>query len=114
MFGEEILLEIDGTLDRLIQNAEALQSIELTDLSDTEIDAFQKTQESLLQHLMHMDQFFVAKRNQLRAQDTRSANFKIQEKLLKFEKMKTSYHKTMAMHQSKSAMRSKRRSKRFL
>ena len=56
MVGEEIILEIDATLDRLICNAEAVQNVNFNELSETEIKAFQKTQESLLQHLMHMDQ----------------------------------------------------------
>lgn len=114
MLGEEILLEIDGTLDQLIRNAEVIQRVDLKSLSETEIDAFQKTQESLLQHLMHMDQFLVTKRNSLKVQDKRSASFKIQEKLLKFEKMKSTYHKSISEVQAKMPIFSKRRSKRFL
>jgi hypothetical protein len=114
MFGEEVLNEIDGTLDQLIRNAEVIQRVDLKDLSETEIDAFQKTQESLLQHLMHMDQFLVAKRNSLKLQDKRSASFKIQEKLLKFEKMKNSYHKSLSEIRHIRPILSKRRSKRLL
>lgn len=114
MFGEEILLEIDGTLDQLIKNAEVIQKVDLKDLSEPEIDAFQKTQESLLQHLLHMDQFLVTKRNSLKLQDKRSASFKIQEKLLKFEKMKNSYHQSLAEVKSKLPILSKRRNKRLL
>lgn len=115
MFGEEILMEIDATLDQLIRNAEALQKVDPEELSETEIEAFQKTQESLLQHLIHMDQCFEAKRKSLRLQDKRSASYKIQEKMLRFEKLKGSYHKTLkeAM-EHKTSLRSKRRSKRFL
>lgn len=114
MFGEEILLEIDGTLDQLIRNAEVIQRVDLKDLSETEIDAFQKTQESLLHHLMHMDQFLVTKRTSLKLQDKRSASYKIQEKLLRFEQMKSSYHKNFAELQKKVAVLSKRRGKRLL
>ncbi len=114
MVGEEILLEIDGTLDRLIRNAEVIQKVDLKTLSETEIEAFQKTQESLLHHLMHMDQFLLTKRDSLKLQDKRSSNFKIQEKLLKFEKMKSSYHKHLSEIQSKMPILSKRRSKRFI
>ena len=114
MFGEEILLEIDGTLDQLIRNAEVIQRVDVKALSETEIDAFQKTQESLLQHLIHMDQFLVAKRNDLKLQDKRSAGFKIQEKLLKFETMKRSYHNSFAAIRNKMPILSKRRSKRLL
>jgi hypothetical protein len=114
MFGEEILLEIDGTLDQLIRNAEVIQKVDVKDLTETEIEAFKKTQESLLHHLMHMDQFLVAKRNSLKLQDKRSANFKIQEKLLRFEKMKNSYHNTLAQIERKLPILSKRRNKRVM
>jgi hypothetical protein len=113
MIGEDILTEIDGTLDQLIKNAEVLQTVDWKDLSETEIDAFQKTQESLLHHLMHMDQFLAVKRNSLKLQDKRSAGYKIQDKLLKFEKMKSSYHKHFVAMQNKIAIHSKRRHKRF-
>lgn len=113
MVGEEILLEIDETLSQLIQNAEAIEKADLKDLTETEIEAFNKTQESLLQHLLHMDEFLVAKRNSLKLQDKRSASFKIQEKLLKFEKMKSSYHKNLSEAQRKTAILSKRKNKRF-
>lgn len=115
MFGEEILMEIDSTLDRLICNAEAIQNVSVQELSETEIEAFQKTQESLLQHLIHMDQFLETKRKNLRLQDKRSASYKIQEKILKFEKLKNSYHKNLAeTNIRRTEMLSKRRSKRFL
>ena len=114
MFGEEILLEIDGTLDQLIRNAEAIQKVDLAELCETEIDAFKKTQESLLQHLIHMDQFLITKRNSLKLQDKRSASFKIQEKLVKFEKMKNSYHRYFSEMQNKTAILSKRRNKRLI
>lgn len=114
MVGEDILLEIDGTLDQLIRNAEAIENVDLQELSEIEIAAFKKTQESLLQHLMHMDEFLVTKKDSLKLQNKRSASFKIQEKLLKFEKMKTSYHKNLSQVQSKTPILLKRRSKRVL
>jgi hypothetical protein len=116
MIGEEILLEIDTTLDQLIQNAETIQNVELKELSETEVNAFQKTQESLLQHLLHMDQFLETKRKNLRIQDKRSAGFKIQEKLLKFEKLNTLCHKNISEKTNyfKTPILLKRRSKRFL
>ncbi|MBX7067705.1 MAG: hypothetical protein K1X28_10815 [Parachlamydiales bacterium] len=114
MVGEDILIEIDGTLDQLIRNAEVIENVDLKELSETEIDAFQKTQESLLQHLIHMDEFLVQKRTSLKLQDKRSASFKIQEKLIRFEKLKDSYHQNLARVQSKLPILSKRRSKRFL
>ena len=114
MIGEEILLEIDGTLDRLIQNAEAIEHADLTDLNETEIDAFQNTQESLLQHLLHMDQYLVIKKHGLKKPSKYSANLKIQEKLLRFEKMKMTYHKNISDARKKLPILSKRRKKRLL
>ena len=113
MIGEEILMEIDSTLDRLICNAEAIQTVHLSELSETEIAAFQKTQESLLQHLMHMDQFLETKN--LKPQNKKSSRQQIQEKLVRFEKLKNSYHKNIydTMHR-KSEILSKRRGKRLL
>lgn len=58
MLGEEILFEIDETLERLVRNAEALQEAEKSRLSEVELEAFQKTQESLVHHLLHMDELF--------------------------------------------------------
>ena len=115
MIGEEILLEIDSTLDRLILNAEAIQNVKLEELSETELEAFQKTQESLLQHFIHMDQFLETKTKNLRVQDKKSSRNQIQEKLLRFEKLKNSYHKEINHTLSrKSEILSKRRGKRIL
>lgn len=52
---ESILAKMDSTLDQLIQNAKMMQSISLTSLQTHEIEALQKTQESLLANLIHMD-----------------------------------------------------------
>lgn len=114
MIGEDILLEIDQTLDQLIRNAETIQKVNVNELTETEVDGFQKTQESLLQHLLHMDEFLVAKRNSLKLQNKKSANFKIQEKLLKFEKMKNSYHKNFVSLEKRMPIFSKRRGKRLI
>ena len=115
MVGEEILLEIDSTLDRLICNAEAIGSVNLNELSETELEAFQKTQESLLQHLMHMDQYLETKTKNLRTPNKKSAQSQIAEKFLKFERLKSSYHENVHRTLSrKSELMSKRRCKRLL
>lgn len=50
----EILKEIDATLDQLIKNAAALKDV----ADDTHLSAaLHKTQESLLAHLVHLDDF---------------------------------------------------------
>lgn len=50
--GEEILADIDATLDQLIHYADIVQTVSLSDL---EVEALQKTQESLLARLIHME-----------------------------------------------------------
>ncbi len=50
---EEILANIDATLDQLIENSLVLNPEE-SSLMDYEIEALQKTQESLLAHVVHM------------------------------------------------------------
>jgi hypothetical protein len=113
MASEEILMEIDATLDRLIQNAEAITGVEIEELSLMELEAFQKTQESLIQHLLYTDER-LAQRNRLGI-DKRSASYKISVKRAKFEKLKSTYHKTISETvEKKLPILSKRRSKRFL
>ena len=116
MFGEEILTEIDTTLDQLIQNAEIIQDTNLEELSEIEIEGFQKMQESLIQHLIHMDQHLDATRRDLKILNKRSSTYKIQEKMLQFEKLKSEYHKNISqtMVKTRAHFLSKRRTKRFL
>lgn len=87
MIGEEILHEIDATLDQLIQNAIAVETCSMNALDITEKEAFSKTQESLLAHLIHMDEKLVEKREKLKCLKKGSARLHIQEKLLKLEKL---------------------------
>lgn len=110
MIGEEVILEIDHTLDQLIQNAATIQTVDMNDLTEIEIEAFQKTQESLLHHLMHMDQRLAGEKKL----NAKSANIQIQEKRRKFEKMKSSYHKKMADTKRKMPILSKRKGKLLL
>ncbi len=117
MFGTEITLEIDNTLDQLIRNAELIQMADFDQLSETEIDAFQKTQESLLHHFIHMDQKLVAQRNNLRKQNKDSTKSKIQEKWLRFEKLKNEYNKNLSEQirsWHRQSLLSKRRTKRLI
>lgn len=52
---EAILADIEGTLDQLILNAEAVSTVSLDTLHISEVDALRKTQESLLARLIHMN-----------------------------------------------------------
>lgn len=115
MIGEEILQEIDKTLDQLIRNAEAIQSANIQELSETEIEAFQKTQESLVHHFLYMDQVLEAKRKNLNTLDKRSSSYKIQEKLSQFETMKSACQKILSETNKQTVpILSKRRAKRFI
>ncbi len=115
MAADDILMEIDATLDRLIRNAEALSGVAIEELTVTEIEAFEKTQESLIHHLLNADQKLEAARKGLSTLDKRSATYKIAEKRAKFEKLHSSYHKAIAHTiEKKLPILSKRRSKRFL
>ncbi|MEI8300951.1 MAG: hypothetical protein WCG10_04995 [Chlamydiota bacterium] len=51
----DILGEIDLTIDRLLENSEALKAIASNTCYQEEIFALEKTQESLIAHLIHMD-----------------------------------------------------------
>jgi hypothetical protein len=115
MIGQEILQEIDSTLDQLIRNAEVIQDVDLQDLSRTELEGFQKTQESLLQHLLHMDEVLSKQKQGLRIPAPKSAGATLQQKLLRFEKLKRAYHQSLSeTTPCKTAILLKRRSKRFL
>ena len=92
MIGEEVMIEIGTTLDRLIQNAETIQDVELNALSEVEIDAFQKTQESLLHHFLHMDQQLKERQKTPRAP---SKKYQFQEKLQKFESLKKEFTQSL-------------------
>jgi hypothetical protein len=50
---EELLADLDSTLDQLIQNAECVCESDLCVLDSLEIDSMQKTQESLLARFTH-------------------------------------------------------------
>lgn len=115
MVGTEILLEIDSTLDQLIENAEAIQSANLQELSEMELSAFQKTQESLLHHLLHMDAFLEEKKKSLRIPNEQSARSQIAAKKAKFTRLKNAYQSQvdLAIHH-RSDLLSKRKGKRLL
>lgn len=51
----DILGEIDLTIDRLLENSEALKAIASDSCYQEETLALEKTQESLIAHLIHMD-----------------------------------------------------------
>ncbi|NDD58301.1 MAG: hypothetical protein EBZ47_03480 [Chlamydiae bacterium] len=58
MFGsnEEILEELDSTLNQLITNVRTFEKVAVSDLSEDEIYAIQCTQESLMARFIHMNE----------------------------------------------------------
>jgi hypothetical protein len=114
MFAEDILLEIDSTLEQLIRNSEIFQNSNVSELSETEINAFQKTQESLLHRFLFMDKALETKRKSLQSLDKRSAKYKIQERLSRFEKLKNEISSTIQETRKKQSFFAKRNRKRYL
>jgi len=112
MVDQKIVQEIDKTLDQLIRNAEAISNADLQALSETEVDAFQKTQESLLQHLLSMDGLMV-KKTPTTAQDSRSASARIRAKRLHFNALASEYGPLLSEFQEQRSILSKRRKKKF-
>jgi hypothetical protein len=58
---EDILTEIDSTIDQLLENGKALKKISLKPSYQEEMLALEKTQESLIAHLMHLDEMLKKK-----------------------------------------------------
>ncbi len=106
----QIIADIDQTLDQLIRNAEAMSRADLQSLSEVEVGAFQKTQESLLHRLLRMDQRLENKQ----IKDTRTASARIQEKRARLRALEAEYTPQLAEFEEQCAILTKRRKKRFL
>lgn len=87
MAGEEIYIEIESTIDQLIENAQSMNNASKGELTQIEIDAFQNTQESLLAHLIYMDQMLEKKREEIKIPNEKSISSKLRRKMLKFEEL---------------------------
>jgi hypothetical protein len=114
MIGEEILSDIDTTLDKLIENAESISGVNLSNISKEEIDAFQKTQESLLAHLISMDQMLETKRKTLKNPNKKSVNYQIQQKLIKFKDANNGFVKNMSKNLGIVQVKKPKRKRRSL
>lgn len=108
---QKIVYEIDNTLDQLIRNAEAISNADLQALSETELEAFQKTQESLLHHLLALDQLMVKKTV---ATNGKTASTRIREKRMRFNDMACEYTPRLSEMQERKSILSKRKKKRFI
>ena len=58
---DDVLAEIDTTIDQLLENAKALKKISSKTSYQEEVSALEKTQESLIAHLIHMDEILKKK-----------------------------------------------------
>ena len=58
---KDLLQEIDQTIDQLIENAKVLKEIGSSCSYEEETQALEKTQESLIAHLIHMDEILKKK-----------------------------------------------------
>ena len=102
---EEILAEIDSTLNQLLINIEIVSDVLPSDLSETEISALHKTQESLLARFMHMtDLIKDSERKKLQEKQTTE----IQSKLKKFGELNASFIESITNELSSSTARQKR------
>lgn len=81
---EEILIDIDQTLDQLIINAKIIQKIELDQLQISELEALQKTQESLLARLIDMNDLLKVQKKKVSA----AAKMQVEKKIEKFARSK--------------------------
>ena len=104
--GEEILADIDITLDQLIRNAEVLRDASVKVISENEVESLQKMQESLLSHILLMDTLLSKKKKQELLQ--KKAAQQIQQKIATFSRLNLKLIKSVA---SKFTVKSKRRKK---
>ena len=81
MFLDEILDNIEVTIDKLIENTIAAKDSEL---SIEEKDSYQKIQESLLAHFCFMDEKLKEKKESLKKINNKNFRSSIQDKLNKF------------------------------
>ena len=96
MVGEKLLAEIDATLGQLIMNAESMLEASFIEISCYEVEAMQKTQASLLAHLLHLDGEYAIQRKQQKASEKISEKTVIQKKLQKFQKLNTHFIERIA------------------
>jgi hypothetical protein len=82
--GEEILADIDDTLDHLIENADVIKQVSLRTLYSSEVEALQKTQESLLARLVHMNDLLKGHQQIEKGQGSFSS---IEQKMIRFGKL---------------------------
>lgn len=87
--GEEILDDLDTTLDELIINAHTLRQIQRIDRFETETKALERTQESLLARVLHRQQLLEEKRRRELSERAAEKKLIIDEKIRHFTELNT-------------------------
>lgn len=86
---EELLADLDSTLDQLILNAETVCESNLCVLDSLEIDSLQKTQESLLARFVHTQEELTPHAQEKRYDE-------LHKKLEKLEELQKSFMSSLA------------------
>ena len=111
---QNLVQEIDQTLDQLIRNAEAITQVELKELSESELEGFQKTQESLMHHLLHVDELLATKQKAAKIPQFRTASTQIQAKKQRFETLHTEFKQELQKVEKVTIICKRRSKKVFL
>lgn len=99
---EEILAELDSTLDQLLVNVETVNNVSPTDLSEIELQAIHKTQESLLARFMHTSDLLKETESKKLELNKKSELFQLKEKLRKFGELNTSFIESVSSELSEA------------
>jgi len=91
VFAQEILSEMNTTIEKLIVNAQTMNKFSNTEIVKEEIDSLQNTQEKLIAYLIQMDSEFKNKCNEIKRPNLNSASVKIRNKLRKFERLNSKF-----------------------
>lgn len=113
--GKEILDDIDATIDQLIANASAMKCALTSDLAE-EIEALEKTQESLLARLIHRHTLLQSEKRKLKSTVLRKEQ--IQKRILNYgkthAKMIAEVSKQLGNKQRPKPLKMSKRAKRCL
>ena len=111
--GQNLVQEIDQTLDLLIKNAEMISQVDLKDLSEFELAGFQKTQESLLHHLLHVDSLLEKTTKLEKKFHPKTAAVQIQEKKKRFDQLNQEFNQELLTVKNKPII-CKRKAKKLI
>ena len=101
---EEIVANINAALDQLIENAKVVNPKTCHLLLESEIEALQKTQESLLAHILHMENHLeLEKKSTIRLLQKSG----IQKKLTKFGELNSRLVNSLSTNIQKNVKKNK-------